>query len=172
LELKLPGMERAYMDILSGGAPLGIEASTHFNKLESTFNLAGWSPNVQKMLGLIEPTPNLPYQTFTAYGLVRNKRSNTASQAKAIMWGELSRMNPTAFRKGDIFHHEYAIRSIVHYELYIAGEGVAGDVQDEIIYWDHFASEFRIGGKDINRDYVMMLQIPGIAQLTPEQSKN
>jgi phage tail tube protein FII len=171
LELKLPGLEKAYLDIMAGGAPVSIETSTHYNKLESTFNLAGWQPKVQGLLGKF----GQPYLNYTAYGLIRNKRTNTPQQATAIMWGELSRMNPTAFRKGDLMHHEYAIRSIVHYELYMpeGGDPLSGGIEGptqgtngEIIYWDHFSSEFRINGQDVNADYVNLLNIPGITSAT------
>ena len=41
-ELKLPAMEENYVDHAPGGAPIAIEMPTHMNKLEATFNLAGW----------------------------------------------------------------------------------------------------------------------------------
>ena len=110
-ELKLPTWEEAYVDHTPGGAPVGIEVPTHFNKLEATFNLAGWDPAVMKFIGQEQPFNH----RFTAYGLIRNRRTSEALQAVAVMEGRLGRVNPTAFSKGNLMHHEYSIKSIVHY---------------------------------------------------------
>jgi len=155
-ELKLPGLEENYVDHNPGGAPIAIEIPTHMNKLEATFNLAGWDPTLMTYIGQNDPY----YQRFTAYGLIRDRRTSKALQATAIMEGRLGRVNPTAFSKGNLMSHEYSIKSIVHYHLTI--ELTAGQ-PSEIYFWDFFTSVRRIGGRDLNEDMIQLLRIPGNA---------
>jgi phage tail tube protein FII len=156
-ELKLPGLEENYVDHTPGGAPIAIEIPTHMNKLEATFNLAGWDPGVMIFVGQNIRT----YQRFTAYGLIRDRRSSQALQATAIIEGRMGRVNPTAFRKGDLMAHEYSLRSIVHYELWMQMNADA--TPSEIYFWDFFTSTRRIGQVDLNDDMIRVLAIPGVA---------
>jgi hypothetical protein len=155
-ELKLPTLEENYVDHTPGGASVGIEIPSHINKLEATFNLAGWSSDV--MVYLSRDTPQ--HHVFTAYGLIRDRRSSLALQCIAVMHGRLGRVNPTAFSKGNLMHHEYSIKSIVHYELNMQQSGEDNQLF-EIYYWDFFTSEKRIGGIDVNKEMVRLLAIPG-----------
>lgn len=160
-ELKLPGMEENYVDFLPGGAPVAIEVPTHYNRLEGSFNLNGWQPEIMGVLARSDIT----LQRFNAYGLIRNRLDGQASRALAIMWGRLGRVNPTAYRKGDLMAFEFSIRSITHYELYMAqGPGVE---MTQIYYWDFFTSEFYVTGPDgvpvnVNADLINILAIPGV----------
>ena len=147
-ELKLPGLEENYVDHVAGGAPLGIEIDTHINRLEATFNLAGWQREVMIMIGVSEQA----LQRFTAYGVIRDRRTGAALESKAIISGRLGRVNPANWRRGDLQHHEYSIRGITHYELFMAGE--------EIYSWDFFLNQRRIGGVDLNLDLNTILRIP------------
>jgi P2 family phage contractile tail tube protein len=145
--LKLPGLEQNLVDHAPGGAPIAIDVPTHITRLESTFNLAGWQPYVMQLIGLTRRAN----MHFTAYGLIRDRRTSEAIQARCIMFGQLGRVNPTEFRHGDLQHHEYSIRGITHYELYFK--------DDEIYYWDFFTSTFRIGGEEQNADMNRTLSI-------------
>jgi uncharacterized protein len=156
-ELKLPGLEENYVDHAPGGASIAIEIPTHMNKLESTFNLAGWDPALMSYIGQNDPY----YQRFTAYGLIRDRRTSKALQAMAIMEGRLGRVNPTAFSMGNLMAHEYSIKSIVSYQLYM--QLSENGQLDEIYDWDFFTSKRRIGGVETNRDMITMLAIPGNA---------
>jgi hypothetical protein len=153
-ELKLPTLEENYVDHNAGGANIGIEIPSHMNKLEVTFNLAGWSAEVMKLLARDE----VPHQMFTAYGLIRNRSDSTALQCIATMHGRLGRVNPTAFSKGNLMHHEYSIKSIVFYSLFM--QTIYGANLEEIYYWDFFTSVRRVGGIDLNRQMVQLLGIP------------
>jgi phage tail tube protein FII len=154
-ELKLPAMEENYVDHAPGGAPIAIEVPTHMNKLEATFNLAGWDPGLMAYIGQNDPY----YQRFTAYGLIRDRRTSKALQAMAVIEGRLGRVNPTAFSKGNLMAHEYSIKSIVHYKLTMQLTE-NGQTPFEIYHWDFFTSKRRIGGKDLNRDMINLLRIP------------
>jgi uncharacterized protein len=162
-ELKLPALEENYVDHTPGGAPIGIEIPTHMNKLEATFNLAGWDPDVMVFIGQEQQDR---YQRFTAYGLIRNRRTSEALQAVAIMQGRLGRVNPTAFSKGTLMAHEFSIKSIVHYELWMqetSQSNASGWSAKEIYWWDFFTSVRRVGARDLNDEMIRLLAIPGNA---------
>ena len=155
-ELKLPGLEENYVDHAPGGAMVAIEIPTHFNKLEATFNLAGWDPAVMTYVGSNNPMR----QRFTAYGLIRDRRTAAAHQSLAIIEGRLGRANPTAFSKGNLMAHEYSIKSIVQYQLWM--QMTPGNTKpNEIYYWDFFTSRFRVGRVELSNDMVRLLAIPG-----------
>jgi hypothetical protein len=146
--LKLPGLEEQFTDHAAGGAPVAIEIDTHIGRLEATFNLLGWQPRVMTLIG--QSARNR--QTFTAYGLIRNRRTGEPMEGMAVMQGRLGRVNPTDFNRGTNQVHEYAIRSIVHYELKMGGE--------QIYFWDFFTNVRRVGGEDLNFDLNRILRIP------------
>jgi phage tail tube protein FII len=155
-ELKLPGLEESYVDHNAAGASVGIEINTHINKLEATFNLAGWDPDVMVYFGREE----FRYHQFTAYGLIRDRRLGSALGAYAKFQGRLGRVNPTAFSKGNLMAHEYSIKSIVHYELWMQEK--SGTQMREIYFWDFFTSERRVDKVDQNKEMVDLLHIPGV----------
>lgn len=156
-ELKLPALEENNVDHSPGGAPIGIEIPTHINKLEATFNLAGWDADVMIFLGREEKR----YQKFTTWGLMRDRRSGDALQLYSVIEGRLGRVNPTAFSKGNLMAHEYSIKSITHYELHM--QELKGAELFEIYYWDFFTSTKRIGEVDQNKELINLLHIPGVA---------
>ena len=143
--LKLPGLENNYVDHAPGGSPMAIEIDTHLNRLEATFNLAGWTPHVAVLLRQWDQK----MRTFTARGVIRDRRTGEALQGMAIMEGSLGRVNPTDFRRGDLFAHEYSIRGITSYELTIAG--------NQLFKFSFFDGQYIIGGRDTNGAELAML---------------
>jgi phage tail tube protein FII len=156
-ELKLPGLEENYVDHVAGGAPVAIEVQMYINRLEATFNLAGWNPDVATVM----TRGDRILQRFTANGLVREKRTSKALKAQAIMEGRLGRTNPTAFRKGDLFSHEYTIRGITHYELYF---GDPSGAFERLYFWDFFTSDFIVGDYNVNGDLINILELPTVQE--------
>jgi P2 family phage contractile tail tube protein len=152
--VKLPGLELNMVDHTPGGAPVQIEVPMFENKLESTFTLAGWNPAVMSMFAQWARALN----RFTVYGLVRDRRSGNALQVMALYEGQLGRANAQDARKNDLFQVEYAIKSIVHYELYM--QEVVGAEPTEIMFWDFFTSTRRMGGVDLNAEMNTILAIP------------
>lgn len=138
--MKLPGIENNYVDHTPGGSALGIEVGTHINRMEATFNLAGWSPHVMVLIGSWTQS----MRRFTARGVIRSRRTGQAQQAIAVMEGELGRVNPTDFRRADLHAHEYSIRAITAYRLEMAGV-VLFDI-------DFYACRRVIGGIDLNAE--------------------
>ena len=157
INLKLPSLEEHLVDHTPGGAPVQIEVPMFQNRLESTFALAGWNPGVLSMFA----SSLRAMQRFTAYGLIRDRRTGVALQAIAMFEARLSRANMGEFRKADLMSTEYALRSIVHYELYM--QAVAGAEPSEICFWDFFTSTRRMGGVDLNAEFNQILAIPGVA---------
>jgi phage tail tube protein FII len=163
-QMKLPGLQEAFMDHAPGGARIAIEVPSHIQKLESTFNLAGWQPDIMQLIGKSARAE----QRYTVYGLIRDRRTGAPLQARAYMEGRMGKVNPTEFKKGDLHAHEYAINSIIHYELYMQTAPVAAasgvdTALAEIYYWDFFESSFRVGGVDIQSEQNNILAIPGAA---------
>jgi len=152
-ELKLPTWEENYVDHTPAGAPVGIEIPTHINKLEATFNLAGWDPLIMSFLG----QEDVQYHRFTAYGLIRDRRTSAALQAVAVFEGRLGRVNPTAFSKGNLMSHEYSIKNITHYELNMM---VSEGGFQQIFWWDFFTTSLGIGDNMLTDDMVRLLAIP------------
>lgn len=157
-ELKLPGMEEAYVDHMPGGAPVSIEVPMHINRLECTFNLAGFNPDVMRLLG----SANRSLQIFTANGLVRDRRSGEALKAQAVIQGRLGRVNPTNFQKSNLFQHEFSIRSIVSYKLDMQETKDAAGMTP-IYQWDFFTSDFFVGDTNMNADMIRILGIPTVS---------
>lgn len=159
-DLKLPAIERNYVDHTAGGAPIQVEVPMFINRLEATFTLAGWNPQV---MGMVAQEARA-LKRFTAYGLIRDRRTNYSHQALALFEAQLGRVNPTNFRKGDLQHMEYSLRSIVHYELYLQEFLAGGPSQPtEIYFWDFFTSTWRVGGVNLNAELNTILAIPAVA---------
>jgi len=152
--LKLPGMEEAFQDHSAGGAPVAIRIDTHINPLEATFNLLGWNIQVYNLMRSWVKAN----QHFTARGLVRDRMSGKAIAAEAVMWGRLSRINPTDYRRNDLMAHEHQINGITHYELKVGDQ--------EVVYWDFFTNELVIMGIDRNREQNNILLIPSGSRAT------
>lgn len=146
-ELKLPDLQETLVDHQPGGGKVGVEFAVGIEKLEPTFKLKGWDPVLLRSFGL----GSTYRQTFTAYGVIRDKKSGRALEAKAIMEGRLSRVAPDAFQRGETMGHEYAINEVLHYELFFDG--------DEELYWDFFTNTLRLGGVDPDPDFNSILRI-------------
>lgn len=148
-ELQLPNLQEIYQDHHAGGSRVAIEVAVGIQKLEPTFKLSGHDPDLLAMFGL----STRKQQVFTAYGVIRNKRTGAVVQSKAIMRGRLGKIEAEAFKRGELQSHDYAINEVVHYELHFGGK--------EKIFWDFFSTEWRLDGVDQNGDERRMLGISG-----------
>lgn len=146
-ELKLPDLQEALVDHTPGGGKVGVEFAVGVEKLEPTFKLKGWDFPLLRSFGL----GSTVRKTFTAYGVVRDKRSGKALEAKAIMEGRLSRAAPDTFSRGEAMGHEYGINEVLHYELHFDGQ--------EELYWDFFTNTLRLGGVDPDPAFNSILRI-------------
>jgi hypothetical protein len=69
-------------------------------------------------------------------------------------------VNPTAFSKGNLMAHEYSIKSIIHYELWMQLDP-GNATPSEVYWWDFFTSRLRVGQEELTDDLVRVLAIPG-----------
>jgi len=153
-ELKLPGLDQQYVDHRGSGSPVAIELSTIMGRLECTFMLVGFTPQVMELLRSWSATS----QWFTAYGVIRDQVTGDLAQAAAAIKGQLARVDPQNWRRGDILHTAYSIRAIRHYELQIAGE--------QIYYWDFAENTFIVDNIDQNLQINSYLNV-GAVTVTP-----
>lgn len=161
-EMKLPNLEENYVDHVGGGAVAGIEIYSHINKLEATFKLAGWQPDVMTLIGRSVKS----LQRYTCYGLIREQRTGVALKAMALIWGRMGQVNPSAFRKGDLMEHDFAIKSIMHYELQMQMDPSAPT--EMMYYWDFFENRFEVGNINVRAEENGIL---GIATIAPGEAE-
>jgi phage tail tube protein FII len=154
-EVKLPGFEENFADHIAGGAVVGIRIDTHINPLEATFNLLGFNPQVAGLLRSWTMTE----KHFHIRGVVRDRQSGRAISAYALIYGRLSRVNPTAFRRSDLFAHEYTINGIDHYELTLDAK--------QLFLFDFFSNTLVINGDNRNRETNAILNITDQASGVP-----
>lgn len=148
-ELQLPNLNESFQDHHPGGSMVGIEIAVGVQKLEPTFKLAGWDPDLITQFGVGSRLKRV----FTAYGVIRNKRTGEAIEAKAIMEGRLGKIEGEAFKRGELQSHDYAINEVLHYELWF-------DKQEKF-YWDFFTGEFRLDGTSQVSDERDILRVGG-----------
>jgi P2 family phage contractile tail tube protein len=134
VDVQLPKLEYQFVDHKAGGAPFQIEIDVAIVKLQVEFSLLGFTPQVMKQINSWADMQNW----FTIYGVLRNQFTGDMSQAAALIHGKLGLVDPGSWQKGNVLHHKYSIRGIIHYELYIADE--------EIYVWDWPTCVFRVGG--------------------------
>ena len=149
-EFKLPEPSVKASEHAPGGGILTVDFSMNLlEKLEPTFKLRGFNPDRLKQFGL-----NTPYRhIFTAYGVIRDKRSGKAIEAMAVVEAKIGKITPDAFKRGDDFGHEYALQEVVSYKLAVAGE--------EVFAVDFFENTWRVGGVDQFADVNRILRVPG-----------
>ncbi len=148
-ELQLPALMEQFQDHHPGGSPVGIEVAVGIQKLEPTFKLTGWDPDLLTQFGIGSRTKRV----FTAYGVIRDKRTGAAMEAKAVIEGRLGKIEGEAFRRGELQSHDYAINEVTHYELWF-------DTREKL-YFDFFTAEFRLDGQSANADERNILRISG-----------
>lgn len=146
-ELQLPALTEMYQDHHAGGSKVKIEVAVGIEKLSPTFKLGGWDPDLLTQFGLGATAS----QNFTAYGVIRDKRTGEAIEAKAIIKGRLGKIEAEAFKRGEFQSHDYAINEVLRYELWFGGR--------EKVFWDFFTAEWRLDGVDQNADERRIMRI-------------
>jgi P2 family phage contractile tail tube protein len=134
VEHKLPTLEEKIETYHPGGSIMEIGVALGLNKLESTFQLAGWDPELVREFGLGSKARN----RYTSYGVIRDKKTNRAIESVAVLEGRLVKVEPTSFKRGELLNHDYSIDEIYHYELHFDGK--------ELYFWDLFSGQYRING--------------------------
>ena len=147
-ELKLPPLQEIYQDHHAGGSRVQVEVALGIQKLEPTFKLNGWDPDLLTQFGLGSSRAKV----FTAYGVIRDKRTGNAIETKAIIEGRLGKIEPEAFKRGEMMGHDYSINEVMHYELWFG--------EKEKLFWDFFSGDWRLDGTSQIDDERRILRIP------------
>lgn len=144
-EFKLPDLQEMYQEHMAGGSPVQVEFAVGIQKLEPTFKLKGFDPDLIVQFGL----GSKKLTRFTGYGVMRDQRTGAAVQSIATIEGRLGKVAPDAQKRGELVGHEYAINQVMSYELSFGGR--------ELIYWDFATNTLRMGGVDQQADTNQML---------------
>ncbi|WP_245407596.1 phage major tail tube protein [Rhodopseudomonas faecalis] len=149
-ELKLPMLEEKFVDHLPGGGRAGVELGMNvLSKLTPTFKLAGWDPDLLSQFGL----GSRVRKVYTAYGVIRDKRAGVALESKAIIEARLGKIDPEAFKRGELQGHDYALNEVLHYELWF---------QDKRKFmFDFFTNVWEVDGVSQFAAENAILRIPG-----------
>lgn len=149
-ELKLPALEEIMQEHHAGGALVKVEYSLGIEALKPTFKLKGWNPVALGQFGL----GSRMRHSYTAYGVIRDKRTGRAIEAKSVIEARLGKVESDAFKRGDLQGHDYAFNEVMHYELHIDGA--------EKYFFDNWTSDWRVNGLSENADERRILRIPGV----------
>lgn len=149
-ELKLPELSRKTVEHTPGGGVMSVGfAIDVLEKPDISFKLKGFNPDRLRLFG-INTTQR---RVFTAYGVIRNKRTGVVGEAKAIIEGRIAKVSPDSFSRGGDFGHEYGLDEVVSYALSVNGT--------ELFAVDFFANIWRVGGVDQYADVNRILRVPG-----------
>lgn len=150
--LKLPEPSFKTIEHTPGGGVMGVEFVTTLLEAQTvTFKLVGMNPERLKLFGL-----NTPYRSiYTAYGVVRDVRTNREREAKAIIEARLAKMTPDEAKRGEAFGHDYELKEIVSYSLSIGDQ--------PIFEVDFFKNTHSVGGVDQFANKNRILRVPGAA---------
>lgn len=148
--LKLPELAQKTIEHTAGGSVGSVNfAIPSLDALEPSAKLGGFNAERLSQFGL-----NSPYRSvFTAYGVIREKRSNKEREAKAIIEARLATIAPDEFSQGSEFGHDLTFKEVVSYSLFEEGR--------EVFAWDWFARTWRVGGVDQLGTSNRILRIPG-----------
>lgn len=113
-EVKLPLLQNKYQDHAAGGAILDIEVRTGIQKLEPTFKLVGHDPQVLTNFGYMSGEMTM----YTMRGAMRDKITGKDVALKAVIEGELGKIESDAFQNGNLLTNDYAINGVLLYQLF------------------------------------------------------
>lgn len=150
-ELKLPTLEADYQDHMPGGSKVGIEIEVGIKKLEPTFKLVGFDPELLTQFGLGSRIKHI----YTAYGEIRDRRTGASIELRAVMEARLGKIESDAFKRGDLMATDYALHEVTHYEVFFNTE--------EKWFWDFWSNTLRINGSDEGQTTNTILRIPRAA---------
>jgi len=145
----LPVLEEKTAEHHAGGSIGAIEiGGLGLQALTQGFNLSGYDPQVMSEFGSIGAASN----TFTTYGVIRDKQGNAPIELKAVVWGRLTKLEMSEFKRGDLASQTHQIKEVVRYQLFWNGA--------EKYYYDFYGSIWRIDGIDQNQAVNSILRIP------------
>jgi phage tail tube protein FII len=126
INVKLPSYEEVYVDHKPGGAPIAIEVDVLVNRLQCDFTLAGWTPEVDALIGSWQGGTN----QFMMFGALRDRLSGVVQQTQATITGRLGKAAVNEWQRGIVGNSAYSVRGVIAYKLVVAGT--------IMIDWDFF----------------------------------
>lgn len=149
--LRSPTLEEMTADHTPGGSMMAITIGmSAISALEAGFKLAGYDPNMLSLFGL----GGRKREVYTAYGVLRDKRTGGAIEVKSIYHARLATIEPDEFEKGELSGYDYSLKEILHYETYF-------DTREKY-YCDFFNQTWRVDGVSQNAEERRILRIPGV----------
>jgi hypothetical protein len=103
---------------MPGGSKVGIEIEVGIKKLEPTFKLVGFDPELLTQFGLGSRIKHI----YTAYGEIRERRTGASIELRAVMEARLGKIESDTFKRGDLMATDYALHEVTHYEVYFNTE--------------------------------------------------
>lgn len=146
--VQLPTLEEMTQEFYPGGAIGQIElGGMGLKSLSTSFKLKGWDDQTLNQFG-VGSKNMFPY---TFYGVVRDKNGDVPMELKCIMRGRMVKITPDDIKRGDLFGMDFAIKEIMHYELYLN--------KTEKFYYDWLSTTWRVNGVVQNADDVAILRL-------------
>jgi phage tail tube protein FII len=144
--LTLPVLEYDIVNHKPGGGAMEVGFSMGaIKKLEPTFKLAGFDEDAYRLFGVGSGAVD----TFTAYGVVKDKREAKSIKGKAVFRGSIGRVAPDAFTRGAEFNHDHRLDEVTYYCLSLGEQPWY-----EIDFWT--MPRPRVFGNE-DREYMTML---------------
>ena len=104
--LKVPELQEKTASHMPGGGVLGLEVGMNFiEALSPTFKLSGFDPQTLTLFGLGTPHRHV----YTGYGVVRDKKTGRALEAKTIIEARMTAIKPDEFKRGDMYGHDHEL---------------------------------------------------------------
>jgi uncharacterized protein len=145
---KLPTFEENSQEHHGGGSIGAVDiGGLGLKKLDITFKLKGYDPQVMSKFGL-GTQGRMP---FTIYGAIRDKTTNVAKELKVVAHARLGKIEVDEFKAGDLLGHDYMLHEVWRYECYFDGV--------EKYWYDFEASDWRVDGVSQNADINSILRI-------------
>jgi len=138
MSVELPTIDVQYVYHRPGGSPVAIEVDVIMARFEIRFELIGMTRQVMELVGKYVVGAN----DFFFYGNCRDYLTGLTIQAEAIVRGQLGRVEPGAFRRGNVFSTKYQIRGLTRYTFNLANRPVYD--------WDFFTTTWSVGGINQN----------------------
>lgn len=147
-DVKLPAIDEQYAEHRSLAAPIAFEINTILARLECTFSIVGFEPQVYGL----PASWNEDQMWFDMYGVVRDQLTGEIIKGHAQFHGKLGRVDPQDWRRGDLFHTACSIQGIRRYVFALGDE--------QIYYWDFFTNTLIVRSDNRTADINEALNIP------------
>jgi uncharacterized protein len=146
--IKWPQLSEKVVEHHGGGTFHPIDIPVGGEKLEFSFKLKGFDPDMMKKFGLGSPDR----LNYTAYQVIQDYATGAKMEYKAILYGRLIKYDQGDVKPNEASDADYVISSITRYEVYYDGR--------EMFYYEWQTQTRRINGIDQDAAAKQILRIP------------